>query len=141
MVRLVVRKTIRAKAAHLFAAWTTPAQLKQWWGPQGVQCIEAEVDLRLGGRYRIANRLPDGKIVWITGEYEVIEAPRKLVYTWRVEPDTENSERVTVEFAESGEETNVVVTHERISSEDLRKRHEQGWVGCLAGLARFVERA
>jgi uncharacterized protein YndB with AHSA1/START domain len=99
------------------------------------------VDLRLGGRYRIANRLPDGKIVWITGEYEVIEAPRKLVYTWRVEPDTENSERVTVEFAESGEETNVVVTHERISSEDLRKRHEQGWVGCLAGLARFVERA
>src|SRR5216683_3839213 len=89
MVTLVIRKTIRAKAERLFAAWTIPAQLKLWWGPQGVKCIDAEVDLRPGGRYRIANQLPDGKILWITGEFEVIEAPRKLVYTWRVEPEME----------------------------------------------------
>ena len=139
MVTLVVRKTIRAKAERLFAAWTIPAQLKLWWGPQGVKCIDAEVDLRPGGRYRIANQLPDGKILWITGEFEVIEAPRKLVYTWRVEPETESSERVTVLFEPSGDYTEVVVTHERISSEELRKMHEQGWFGCLESLAKFVE--
>ena len=67
MVTLVVRKTIRAKPERLFAAWTIPAELKLWWGPQGVKCIEAEIDLRRGGRYRIANQLPDGKFLWITG--------------------------------------------------------------------------
>ncbi len=139
MVTLVIRKTIRAKAERLFAAWTIPAQLKLWWGPQGVKCIDAEVDLRPGGRYRIANQLPDGKILWITGEFEVIEAPRKLVYTWRVEPEMESSERVTVLFEPSGDYTEVVVTHERISSEELRKMHEQGWFGCLESLAKFVE--
>jgi uncharacterized protein YndB with AHSA1/START domain len=139
MVTLVVRRTIRAKAERLFAAWTIPAQLKLWWGPQGVKCIEAEVDLRRGGRYRIANQLPDGKTLWITGEFEVIEAPRKLVYTWRIEPETENSERVTVQFEESGNDTEVIVTHERIASEELRNMHERGWFGCLAGLAKFVE--
>jgi uncharacterized protein YndB with AHSA1/START domain len=141
MVTLVVRKTIRAKAERLFAAWTIPEQLKLWWGPQGVKCIEAEVDLRRGGRYRIANQFPDGKILWITGEFETIEAPRKLVYTWRIEPDAESSERVTVQFEESGGETEVIVTHERISSEELRKMHERGWIECLAGLAKFVEGA
>ena len=141
MVTLVVRKTIRAKAERLFAAWTSPAQLKLWWGPQGVKCIEAEVDLRCGGRYRIANRLPDWNIFWITGEFEVIEAPRKLVYTWRIEPETESSERVTVQFEQSGDDTEVIVTHERIASEEVRKIHEQGWYGCLEGLAKFVEGA
>src|SRR5258707_1835723 len=103
MVTLVVRKTIRAKAERLFAAWTIPAQLKRWWGPQGVKCIEAEVDLRRGGRYRSANQLADGKIVVITGGFEAIEAPRKLVYTWRIEPETERSERVSVRLEPSGE--------------------------------------
>jgi len=34
-----------------------PAQLKQWWGPESVVCVDAQIDLRVGGRYRIANRL------------------------------------------------------------------------------------
>ena len=36
-------------------------------------------------------------------------------------------------------DTEVIVTHEHIASEELRKMHEQGWFGCLEGLARFVE--
>jgi uncharacterized protein YndB with AHSA1/START domain len=139
MVTLIVRKTIRATAERLFAAWTTAEELKRWWGPQGVTCIEAEVDLRKGGRYRIGNQFPDGKILWISGEFEVIEAPRKLVYTWRIEPNTASSERVTVQFEAQGENTEVIVTHERIASEELRERHQQGWVGCLEGLARLAE--
>ena len=139
MVTLVVRKTIRATPERLFAAWTTAGALKQWWGPQGVKCIDAEVDLRKGGRYRIGNQFPDGKILWISGEFEVIEAPRKLVYSWRIEPDTANVERVTVQFEAQGESTEVIVTHERIASEELRDMHQQGWVGCLEGLARFAE--
>jgi uncharacterized protein YndB with AHSA1/START domain len=43
------------------------------WGPEGVSCIAAEVDLRVGGRYRIANKFPDGRVFWIVGELQIIE--------------------------------------------------------------------
>jgi len=139
MMTLVVRRTIRASAERLFTAWTDPAQLKLWWGPRGVQCTSAEVDLRLGGRYRIGNRFPDGKVLWITGEFETIEPPRKLVYSWSLEPATHDPERVTVQFEARGDATEVIVTHERIADEALRDMHQQGWMGCLEGLVDYLE--
>lgn len=137
-VTLIVRKTIRATAERLFDAWSQPEQLKKWWGPQSVVCIDAEVDLRVGGRYRIANQFPDGKILWITGQFEAIERPGKLVYTWSLEPETDVSERVTITFESRGAATEVIVTHERIPNTALRDMHEQGWQGCLNGLAKYL---
>ncbi len=90
-------------------------------------------------RYRIANQFPDGKILWITGEFESIEPPRKLIYTWRLEPETDASERVTVQFEPRGDVTEVIVTHERIPNQALRDMHQQGWIGCLEGLAKYLE--
>jgi uncharacterized protein YndB with AHSA1/START domain len=132
---------IPATAEFLFDAWTQPGRLKEWWGPSGVRCIEAQIDLRVGGLYRIGNQLPDGKVIWITGEYEHIEAPHKLVYTWRVEHNSKQPERVTVEFKQKDVETEVIVTHERISDVRIRKQHESGWRGCLDGLAEYAKQA
>ena len=137
-ITLVVRRIIRATPKRLFDAWTEPAQLKQWWGPQSVVCIDAEVDLRVGGRYRIANQFPDGRVLWISGELEVIERPGKLVYTWGLAPDAGPSERVTVTFEAHGQSTEVIVTHERIPNTTMRDMHEQGWFGCLDGLVEFL---
>ena len=138
-ITLVVRRIIRATPKRLFDAWTEPAQLKQWWGPQSVVCIDAEVDLRVGGRYRIANQFPDSKVLWISGEFEAIERPGKLAYTWGLEPRAGPSERVTVIFEARGQSTEVIVTHERIPSNAMRDMHEQGWLGCLDGLVEFLE--
>lgn len=140
---LVVRKTIQASPERLFAAWTEPDQLRAWWGPEGVICIAAELDLRPGGRYRIGNQLPDQRVLWIVGEFEVVERPSRLVYTWRVEGVSETAERVTVEFETvefepRGTATEVIVTHERIPSRELRDQHQHGWQGCLAALAKYV---
>lgn len=139
-ITLVVRRTIRATPERLFDAWTQPEQLKQWWGPQSVVCIDAEVDARVGGRYRIANQFPDGKVLWISGQFEAVERPRKLVYTWRVASEAGQSERVTVSFDARGHSTEVTVTHECISTTPMRDMHEQGWIGCLEGLAEFMIR-
>ena len=65
-----------------------------------------------------------------------MEAPRKLVYTWRA-GDGEVS-RVTVRFEPRGEVTEVIVVHEQIPSERVRESHEGGWNGCLDGLERHV---
>jgi uncharacterized protein YndB with AHSA1/START domain len=138
---LVVRKTIHASPERLFEAWTEPEQLRAWWGPEGIICIAAEVDLRTRGRYRIGNQLPDQRVLWIVGEFEVVEPPRRLVYTWRLEGISETEERVTVQFESQGAATEVIVTHERIPNRDLRDQHEQGWEGCLSGLAKYLEAA
>jgi len=138
---LIVRRSIRASPERIFDAWTQPKHLKQWWGPKSVECIDAEVDLRVGGGYRIANQFPDGKILWISGEFEVIERPHTLVYTWRVGADAVAAERVTVTFEAHGEATEVIVAHERIPTEAMRDMHEQGWVGCLDGLVDYFEEA
>ena len=135
---LVVRKTIAATPERLFVAWTEPDALRQWWGPDGVTCIDPQVDLRVGGRYRIGNRLPDGSLLWIVGEFEAVEPPHRLVYTWRLESVAERVERVTVRFERREAGTEVVVTHARIATEAERDRHRHGWEGCLAGLARHA---
>ena len=137
MITLVVRKTIRATPERLFDAWTQPTQLRQWWGPQDVECVDAEVDLRIGGQYRIANRFRDGRVVWITGQFEVIEPPHRLEYTWRVEPQTA-WERVCVRFERTRGGTDVVVTHDRIGDERTRDTHERGWRECLDDLAELA---
>jgi uncharacterized protein YndB with AHSA1/START domain len=137
MITLEVRKTIRATPQRLFDAWTQPAMLREWWGPKGVKCIEAEVDLRVGGRYRIANRFPDDRVIWIAGEFERIEPPSILVYSWRVEPET-MSERVTVRFERRRDATEVIVVHERIAERAARDQHEHGWQDCLDGLEALV---
>jgi uncharacterized protein YndB with AHSA1/START domain len=137
---LVVRRTIRATPERLFFAWTEPEQLRKWWGPEGVTCVDPEVDLRVGGRYRIGNRLPDNKVLWIVGEFELVDPPHRLTYTWHLEGTSAAPERVSVSFEPRGEATEVIVTHERIPNKALRDQHEYGWLGCLDGLETYMKR-
>jgi uncharacterized protein YndB with AHSA1/START domain len=136
-VALVVRRTIRASAERLFAAWTEPRHLLVWWGPRPVTCSGAEVDLRVGGRYRIVNALPDATTLTIEGEFLEIERPSKLVYTWHTSRTPESS-LVTVRFEPRGEATEVVVVHAQIPSTAVRDDHERGWIGCLDSLEHFA---
>jgi len=134
-IALTVRRTIAASAERLFEAWTTPAALCQWFGPKDVRCIAAEVDLRVGGAYKLGNQLPDGHVVWIAGTFEAIEPPRRLVYSWQI--GDEPPSRVTVRFEPAGDATEVIVVHERVHSIAARDGHERGWVGCLDSLERW----
>jgi uncharacterized protein YndB with AHSA1/START domain len=138
-ITLIVRRTIRASADRIFDAWTQPEHLRAWWGPRPVTCSGAEVDLRVGGRYRIDNAIPDGSSVIIEGEFREIDRPRKLVYTWRMGRDTRETSLVTVRFEERGTATEVVIVHEQVPTEAARESHDKGWNGCLDGLSAFLE--
>ncbi len=137
-VALETRRRINATPERLFAAWTDPAQVTAWWGPEGVACIGAEVDLRVGGKYRIGNRLPDGMEIWIVGSFSVVDRPRRLVYSWLIENMQGEEETVTVSFEARRTATEVIVLHEKISNQAARDQHAVGWEGCLSGLASFL---
>lgn len=141
-VALVVRRTIQASPSRVFEAWTQPEQLRRWWGPRPVVCVAAEMDLRAGGVYHIGNQLPGGSVLWIVGEFEVVEPPHRLVYSWSIErPGATERSRVTVRFEPRAGATEVIVVHEHIDTEETRADHEQGWSGCLENLEALLDGA
>jgi uncharacterized protein YndB with AHSA1/START domain len=136
---LTLSRIIRAPREDVFAAWTDPESLKVWWGPGAVTCPEAEVDLREGGRYRLANRELDGSITWITGRFERVRPPEELVYTWAVSilPD-EPITLVRVLFLPHPDGTELRLSHERFAVEAVRDMHARGWTACIEKLETML---
>jgi uncharacterized protein YndB with AHSA1/START domain len=113
----------------VYAAWTEPEHLKQWWGPEGFVSPSAEIDLRVGGRYRAGMRAPDGTEMAVVGEYTEITPPERIVFTWAWDPPMGGPEEtlVTVEFRDLGDMTELALTHERFLSVESRDQHQHGW--------------
>lgn len=121
----------------VFAAWTEPEQLKQWWGPGFFETVFAEVDLRPGGRYEL---LLEPGSMRLVGEFREVTPPRRLVYTWRWEqgvPDTRES-LVTVEFREHGGGTEVVLVHDNFAGPGPVDMYDEGWRSGLEKLRAFL---
>jgi uncharacterized protein YndB with AHSA1/START domain len=135
---LTLTRLIRAPREEVFAAWTDPRMLVQWWGPGPVTCPEAHVDLREGGAYRIANLEGDGSITWISGNFRRVRAPEELVYTWSVSMVSAGPTLVRVLFLPHDAGTELVLTHERFAAEAVRDMHLQGWNGCIDKLETFL---
>lgn len=137
---LRLTRTFAAPREKVFHAWTDPEELKKWFGPVGYSTPTAEVDLRVGGKYRLGmKKLPDGEIFYLSGTYREVRLPEKLVYTWRWENEPELGETlVTVEFRARGHSTEVVVTHELFPTEKARDDHDKGWNSCLDRLPEVL---
>jgi uncharacterized protein YndB with AHSA1/START domain len=135
---LTLSRLIRAPREQVFAAWTDPELLVQWWGPGPITCPEAHIDLREGGDYRIANLHPDGSTTWISGTFSTVRVPEELVYTWTANILTGPPTLVRVRFLEHDEGTELVLVHERFAVEQVREMHLEGWQGCLDKLALFM---
>ncbi len=139
---LVVRRFIASDPTRLFRFWTEPESLRRWWGPKGVTCPAAQIDLQPGGSYTIDNLLPDGSVIRISGEFERVDPPHELVFSWRVSAGDasppQSRQRVTVRFETAAGGTDVVVRHQRIPDEATRVNHREGWIGCLEGLERYA---
>ena len=87
--QLVIERTLHASPERVFDAFTDPAQLTRWWWPQGFTCPAAEVDLRVGGTYRLGMLWPDATPTenpysqYMGGEYYEIDRPHRLVMSGR----------------------------------------------------------
>lgn len=137
---LVVARTFAAPREQVFRAWTDPEELKKWWaaGP-GFTTPIAEVDLRIGGRYRLGMKPPDKDVIHVVGGiYREVQRPSRLVYTWAWENGDGTETLVTVEFRDKGSSTEVVLTHEGLASHESRDQHAHGWTGCLDSLGRLM---
>jgi uncharacterized protein YndB with AHSA1/START domain len=137
---LRLERTFAAAPERVFDAWTNPEVLRRWWAaaPDGDTPV-AEVDLRVGGSYRLQMRGPQGEFT-VSGRFEEITPPHRLVYTWAWEEMPPMDTLVTVEFHGEGDGTRVVLTHTGLPGEESRAQHEHGWHAVLDSLERRVLR-
>jgi uncharacterized protein YndB with AHSA1/START domain len=134
-----IERTFTASAEDVFDAWTSPEVMRRWlhvasdWGTP-----EAEVDLRVGGRVRVVMRRPDGTEVEMWGEYTLIDRPRRLTMRWTFEDDPANQQLLELTFSEAGGATTVLLVNSDISTDERRRRQDEGWRGCLEQLGRLL---
>ena len=129
---LVVRRVIPARRERVFAAWLDPKSLAQWMRPGGMTDATAEVDPKVGGRFRIV-MIEGPKRYEHQGEYLVIEPPERLEFTWISEATDHRATVVTLEFLERDGGTELVLTHRRLPASQVDS-HRAGWTDVMKKL-------
>jgi uncharacterized protein YndB with AHSA1/START domain len=147
---LILKRTLNAPPERAFEAWTTPEHVRQWMCPEpGMSVPLATMDLRVGGKYRIQMKTPDGEFFTAVGVFQEVKPPERLVYTWDYEKDGSGTEfgevegktsLITVEFLKHGKGTEFVLTHSRFATVQSRDNHAEGWGKIVESLAKFVEK-
>jgi predicted enzyme related to lactoylglutathione lyase/uncharacterized protein YndB with AHSA1/START domain len=138
---LRVTRRIKAPRDKVFAAWITPEDLQEWFGPEDCQVLSARVHPRFGGEYQLRLKTENFGEISLHGVFREFKRPGKLVYTWNFSgnPKLEIGEsQVTVEFLDRQGETEIQITHEQLPSEEWKEDHQQGWNGCLDKLERHL---
>jgi glutathione S-transferase len=140
---LEIKRFINAPLERVFEAWTDPAQLKQWFGPDWVRTREIVAEAKVGGKFRWDLIDCDGKEKTIAGEYREIVLEKKIVFTWRHSDDEAWENRisiVTVEFSNRDGGTDLRLKHEQLPNEASRNDHNEGWKSVLDRLEKFVNK-
>ena len=133
---VIVRRTIPVARERVFDAWLDPLSVASWMCPGPVASATAEIDPRVGGKFRIVMRHPNGAADH-TGEYLSINRPTKLEFTWRSAATNGEPSIVTVEFFERTGGTEVVLTHRLLPPRQLDP-HRRGWDDIVQKLGAAV---
>lgn len=160
---VVVDRVFDAPPEAVFKAWTDPQIMARWFAPEPLTVPRAEMDLRVGGRYRLVMRDEEGNDFTSSGEYREITPPERLVYTDSLEempiafvdmvneargaqPDTPVEDGiVTVTFEEAGRDKTLVTYRDDFDSKATRDafvemQMVEGLEGSFDNLERVLAR-
>lgn len=137
---LNLRRHYPVAPEKVWRAWTDPQALRRWFGPGDTQPVSvAELDVRVGGRFRLVFGGPKGDEHEAQGVYKEVVQNRRLVFTWtwpRTTPERESI--VTIVFKAAGGGTDFDFTHAGHVDETVRDGHLRGWTETFAKLGRVV---
>jgi uncharacterized protein YndB with AHSA1/START domain len=142
---LVFTRVFDAPRELVFRAWTDPKRVAQWWGPHGFTNPVCELDPRPGGAIRIHMRAPDGNVYPMTGVYQEVVEPERIVFTSAALDDKGNpmfEVLTTVTWAEQGGKTKQILRARVIKMSPQAAPYiagmEQGWTQSLERLTAYV---
>ena len=132
---LVIRRVLPVPRERVFAAWLDPVSLARWMGT-GEGADVTALDPRVGGKFRIVMRHGGGSVEhW--GEYQAIDRPSLLSFTWLSANTDHQPTLVTVELLERGDSTELILTHRRLPRHQV-DAHRRGWTAIVAALERTL---
>ncbi len=139
---LTLERTFDAPLSLVWEAWTQPEHIAQWWGPKGMETKVLEHDFSVGGNWKYAMQMPDGREFIADGTYLEIVEQQKIISTANFKPMTENVE-IQALFRAEGDKTHFTFhcVHE---TEAYCKQQEQmgfynGWGSVFDRLQEFVQ--
>ena len=136
----VITRVFDAPARLLFAAYSTPEHVMQWFGPAGYPLTLCEMDFKKGGKYRFAMTGPDGKqMIPFGGEYLEVLPNERIAYSNAFEQPGAETMVVTVTFVEKGGKTTLTI-HTLFGSIAMKNEHlARGYeVGVGSGLDQLA---
>lgn len=95
---------------RVFAVYTDPALIPEWWGPRGMTTIVDHMDVRPGGGWRFVMRSPDGSETGFRGTYREVSPPERIVQTFEWEGMPGHVSVETATFEDLGDRTRVTTT-------------------------------
>jgi len=138
--RIVARRRMPAPREIVYDAWIDPQGLREWMCPGDVISAEATLDVRVGGSFRITMK-SETKVHEHVGTYQVVDRPSKLVFTWSGLENPAEITLVTVDFIAHGDESDLVITHERFTDPAVAQRYEMVWGTIAKKLAEHLGKA
>jgi uncharacterized protein YndB with AHSA1/START domain len=137
---LEIQRHLPADRSTVFAAFTDPRELAEWWGPQGFTTPSLEFEPRVGEDYRIEMQPPEGERFHLTGRFREVDPPSRLTYTfvWE-EPDPDDVETlVELSFRDLADATEVSLVQGEFKTEDRFVLHRDGWTDSFDKLEAFL---
>ena len=137
---LRLARTLAPPPDRVFSACVESTELAAWWGPAGFTSPGIELDVRVGGKYRIAMQPPEGELFHLRGEFLEIERPRRLSYTFEwEEPDPDDQQTlVALTFREAGHGTELLLEQGPFATQARHDLHHAGWTDSLVRLDQHL---
>jgi uncharacterized protein YndB with AHSA1/START domain len=137
---LILKRRLRAPPEKVYAAWTDPEKIARWFGPAQTTdgSVRAELDVRIGGRFRASFSTDDGEYHQVGGVYRDVVPNEKLVFSWAWHSTPERESLVTVTLKPDGAGTLLTLQHEQFFDQAAADGHQNGWTGSLDRLEKYV---
>jgi uncharacterized protein YndB with AHSA1/START domain len=136
---LAFKRHLHAPPEKVYAAWTDPQKIVKWFGRADARpdSFQAEIDARVGGRYRVSFST-DSEYYEVGGVYREVVPNRRLVFSWAWHSTPERESLVTVSIKPDGAGTLLTFRHEQFADETARDNHQRGWTEFLVNLENYV---
>ena len=136
---VTLKRRLNARPEKVYAAWTDAAQLMRWFGPADTVpgSVEADMDVRAGGRYRVRFKTQNGEQHQVGGVYQEVVPNERLVFSWAWHSTPERESLVTVTMKADGDATILTLLHEKFFDQAAADGHRRGWTGTLDKLEAY----